>query len=146
MHEEVNASSRFTRIVKRQECLFCFLCGMSFNYVSAGFLADRCTRITWPFCCHSSQRIVVSQSLSFPPAAIVAALPPLRRLQKPIWKINKGLTPVHLVAFRQMFHRSQGAVCTNRINLSFSPAVPRAFGGKNIIDFLYSQTELLTFQ
>lgn len=95
------------------------------------FLAGRCARITWPFCCHSSQRIVVSQSLSFPPAAIVAGLPRLCRLQKPIWKINKGfLTPVHLVAFRQIFHRSQGAVCTNHIHLFFSSAVPRGVRGQ----------------
>lgn len=145
MHEEVNASSRFTRIVKRQECLFCFLCGMSFNYVSAVFSRQMhpdhlafLLSLKPAYCCKSVTLI--------PPAAIVAALPPLRRLQKPIWKINKGLTSVHLVAFRQMFHRSQGAVCTNRINLSSSPAVLRAFGGKNIIDFLYSQTKLLTFQ
>lgn len=101
------------------------------------FLVGRCARITWPFCCHSSLRIVVSQSLSFPPAAIVA----LRRLQKPIWKINKGLTPVHLVASSQMFHRSQGAVCTNHISLYSVRRFLGAFGGKKIIDSEeYNQT------
>lgn len=54
------------RIVKRQECLFCFLHGMSFNYVSA-VLAGRCARITWPFCCHSSQAYCC-KSVTFIPA------------------------------------------------------------------------------